>query len=177
MRILPLLLLAACTSTGTVSLSDKEQGSDDTGVTGDDTGGATDDSAEDTTPPPNAWSGEWTATVEISFPDWDYMFCAGELEITVDDEGAMGGSGLCIDESNWGDREYEMFVEGEITDEGEISGVSTVLVPTWGGEFDEYNGDIEGQGGEDSLDFTWTVELNWGGGGGDAVGVAVGERQ
>lgn len=180
MRTLPILLLAlAACSTGTVSLSDK---ADDTGITGgDDTGAPSDDTGEapDTEPPPNAWSGDWEAEIVILFPEWDYTFCEGTLELQVDDEGAMEGSGECVDDSGWGgDRVYDVTLEGAVSEEGEITGELIVFVPGWGGDVTEYVGELEGEAGDESLDFQWAVELDWGNWGpSEAVGEAHAEPQ
>ncbi|MCB9765717.1 MAG: hypothetical protein H6739_38440 [Alphaproteobacteria bacterium] len=169
---LPLMLaLMGCTG-GSVKLGD------DTGTSsGDDTGVTTDDTSDtqDTGPQPNAWAGDYQGDVRLLVPEWDWQACEGEVEVTIEDDGALAGAGYCTYESDWGDDvDLGISLEGQISDEGDIEGVATFEWFDRGGT-EEIEADLTGGGDDGSIWLDWATDVRMGGGGGGYEVEMVGE--
>ena len=145
-------LTLAC-GPGTVTLGPPTA---DTGITTDDTGGSEEE--------PNAAAGDYSGSIEWTIPEYDWEMCEGELDLNVDDDGALSAEGNCVYEGNWEDYDLAIEVEGTVSEDGEVSG--TISFDSW-----EYNddwilstleGDLSGDAEDGELDIGFEAEAYMG---------------
>ncbi|MCP4805687.1 MAG: hypothetical protein GY913_36070 [Proteobacteria bacterium] len=148
-----LLLFTLACGAGTVALGPSDTSSD----TGSENTGDTDQEGPSTSP----WEGVYEGDVGTWVPEWEWEFCEGDLELVVDEDGLIDGDGTCYYASDWGDYEYDIQVEGEIDEDGELSG--TISFETWE---EVVESDLRGQADDDTIEGGWDFEMYFGGGGG-----------
>ncbi len=87
-----------------------------------------DDPGDEPDPEPdvNEWAGDWYAWVTISAElgggGWgdQGVECAGEMEVTIDEDGAASGSGSC---EIWRGVNAELVLDGDVDDRGDFDGL------------------------------------------------------
>ena len=168
-----ILALLACMNSGQVVLDGGATGGDgapDLGDTGE---------AGEEEPETHFAEGRYSGRVSAEVPEWDWQLCEGDLELEIDAEGALAGSGLCVEESNWGDLESQVTIEGTVDDEGEVEG--TVVYEMWSRDgAEEEEAELDGRVDEDGIELSWADEVEMGGGGWsetvEILGAVEGER-
>ncbi len=168
MRLLPLctfasfLALAACTGTAVINGDDGTGGGGGAAADDDDDDDAADDDDAGQT---NPFAGTYAATVEMigSFNGQDEdVFCEGDFEMVVDEEGAVTGQGQCDFSWGGGDRGgYVFTAAGTVdADSGEMqSGVMGTASSREPSEVTE--AELSGVVGDDP-ELGWSSEVSFG---------------
>lgn len=166
--MLTLLLTLACSSTpielggktgggadsGTANTDDTGTGGDDTGTGGDDTG-----TGSTTLPDTNPFEGDYSGTISMFIPEWEWEVCEGEAALSVGEDGSLTGEGGCID-SQMG-MEIPVTFDGAVSDGGDVSGVVTFLFGRPGQE-ETFEGELTGAAQGSDLLLDWFTQVDFG---------------
>ena len=145
----------------------------------DDTDAADTDLTDEPLPdPPNPFAGAYAGEVSIMIETWGFRMCRGDLDLEIDDQGALTGEGVCTGQS-WGggEQDYDVTVEGQvdpvtgtITDGLVVFQILTGGGGGGGGELVDIDAEIVGNADSADVEADWTVEVSGGGGGGGGGG-------
>ena len=158
MTLMSFLFTFACTSSGSVALTE----TDDTGVN--DTG--VNDTGEDV-PEANAAAGEYDGQLTWSIPEWDWTICDMKFSLEIDDGGEFAMDDTCVYIGQDGNKyDLEFSIEGTVDENGELDG--EIEFQSWALDgYDYYiadfSDDLSGQvdNGEVRLEFFEIADMDY----------------
>lgn len=125
--------------------------------------------------PPNPFAGKYAGDLSIMNESWGFRLCQGEIELEIDDEGALSGESVCTGQT-WGGGEqpYDVTVEGTVDPVTGTINAGEVVFQIMaggggGGGLKDVDADIVGNADSADVEADWTAEVSGGGGGGDTT--------
>ena len=117
MTLMSFLLTLACTSSGSVALTETDgSGVDDTGTN--DTG--------EVEPEPNVAAGAYDGELTWFIPEWDWTLCDMKISLEIDDGGEFATDDICVYIGQDGEKyDLEFSIEGAADEDGELDGQIT----------------------------------------------------
>ncbi len=146
MTLMSFLLTLACTSSGSVALTETDgSGVDDTGTN--DTG--------EVEPEPNVAAGAYDGELTWFIPEWDWTLCDMKISLEIDDGGEFATDDICVYIGQDGEKyDLEFSIEGAADEDGELDG--QITFQSWAMEgydyyIDEFSDDLSGQVDNDEI--------------------------
>ena len=155
--MLPLLL--ACGS-GSVAITDSAAPADteepldtlpddtqDTTDTQTDTGAADEESFE---------AGSFVGEIQMEVPTWNWTVCTGAVSLTIDADGRLEGTSMCLNEEKLS---YPVYFSGALDEDGLIAGEIVMVDVGSDDKGTEYSDPLGGLVAEDKLTLLWQTHI------------------